>query len=830
MIKRPTYLSLYQARWLSMVALLLTMTSPQLLAQVEGKGQIVGQVTDEAADNLALPFAHISLRHLTDSTLFFGAISNDSGYYELKDVPFGLYELTASFLAYEDWQMDSLLLSASTSKLQISIPLQSSSNVLSTVVVAGKKSLYEEKLDRLVYHADKDVANVGGTATDALRRMPMLQIDPNGTPSLKGQQNIQLLLNGKPSALLSGNPADALRQIPADAIKKIELITSPSARYDADGVNGIINIITKKQLLQNWTGQINTGVGNRGSHLFGSLGKSKKKWGLQGQIGSNWFYNETDGSADIQQRINGEFQSLTQQRFEGSVRGHFLTSQLSIDYQADERNHFQISSRLASRGLASQTSSWNNFALLQADSTIVFPGEQQRDIELNNRSLDADIHLDYTHQFKKIRQQLVVLAQYQHNNMDNRYFFDQFDQNQVLYRAYNDNPITMKAWTAQVDYQDPIKRKQLLEVGLKSTFRHTLNQQLNRFSEATPFPNTESQTVFQQQIWAAYASYDWTLNRNWRIKTGLRAEWTQNENTNSELDRPFREQFAQLFPNILIQRKLKNNQGLKFFYRQGIQRPAIFFLNANTVEADPAFIRAGNEALRPELNQHLESSYHYFFDKGAFGANLYYNRTKNWISTYSQLVDGAIFAQFDNIGLQQNLGLSTWMTLNLASSFSSNLSIDSYRTWIRPESEQIARQSGWVHQIKLNADYQINDDWTVQFFGNWSSPRILLQGDESAFTFHHLALRKNFKNNKGTCSLGIDNPFQGRLNWITQTRSPQFIQEDQTYLYNRGLRLSLSWRIGQPKSTNLQQRKRRRIQHDDLKEDQHPIHENKQWQ
>ena len=247
-------------------------------AAPKGSAKIVGYVLD-STDTKPVEFASVALINKATNRPVDGASADLVGKFVLNKVPQGDYKLVISFIGYESKTLFVSVNSKNDDQDLGVIKLPSSTKMLAEVTVEGQRALIEERVDRTVYNAEKDASNKGGDATDVLKKVPMLSVDLDGNPSLRGSTNVKVLINNKPSTIMASSISDALRQIPADMIKTVEVITSPSARYDAEGSAGIINIVTKKNTLQGLTLNIDSSVGVLGSNLSLNGNFRNKNWG-----------------------------------------------------------------------------------------------------------------------------------------------------------------------------------------------------------------------------------------------------------------------------------------------------------------------------------------------------------------------------------------------------------------------------------------------------------------------------------------------------------------------------------------------------------------------
>ncbi|MCZ8215042.1 MAG: TonB-dependent receptor, partial [Cyclobacteriaceae bacterium] len=233
----------------------------------DGNGKISGTVID-AENNAPVEFATIALHDAASNKVVNGTVADGKGKFVITKIEDGTYNVVISFIGYETQTISNLKVAGKDNDINVgTIKLGTGSKVLNEVVVEGKKDLIEERVDRTIYNAENDATTKGGDATDVLKRVPMLSVDLDGNVSLRGSSNIMVLINNKPSTIMASSIADALKQIPADQIKTVEVITSPSAKYDAEGSGGIINIVTKKNTLEGLTLNVDAGVGYRGSNL-----------------------------------------------------------------------------------------------------------------------------------------------------------------------------------------------------------------------------------------------------------------------------------------------------------------------------------------------------------------------------------------------------------------------------------------------------------------------------------------------------------------------------------------------------------------------------------
>ncbi|MEM6807491.1 MAG: carboxypeptidase regulatory-like domain-containing protein [Bacteroidota bacterium] len=273
-----------------------------LLAQFPGGGgrpgssqpKITGKITGTIQDSTskdALEFATISLKRAGRDKSINGDLTDSNGKFKLSGINLGKYEVHLTFLGYRTKVVKDIKLTPEKPDVDLGkIELVSEGLQMEAVDITAEKALIENKIDKIVYNAELDVTTTGGDATEVLRKVPLLNVDINGNVSLRGSRNLQILINGKPSGMFSNNVADALKMIPADEIKSVEVITTPGAKYDAEGTGGIINIITKKKKVEGASGNVSASIGNRQNRGTMNLNLNKGRFGFNmgGSVDYSW--------------------------------------------------------------------------------------------------------------------------------------------------------------------------------------------------------------------------------------------------------------------------------------------------------------------------------------------------------------------------------------------------------------------------------------------------------------------------------------------------------------------------------------------------------------
>ena len=632
---------------------------PSFLASAQTPpGRISGRLTDSTTTK-PVPFATVAIQTL-DNKLINGVTTDEKGAFMLDKIALGTYKVVISFVGYRTKTLDKIALTAEKPVVDLKqITFSSDSRSLNQVDVVAQKALVEDKGDRLVYNAEKDVSNTGGTAADVLRKVPMLTVDLDGNLKMRGSGNIKVLVNGKPSSIMARNLADALKQMPANIIKSVEVITSPGAKYDAEGSAGVINIITKKAI-KGTNGTVNLTAGNMNRSLGGNLNVKGKKLGLAISLNGYQYRNigETSSTRTALTDI-GEPSSILQQSTYRDNTGTGGYGEMSLDYDPDSTNRINFSAN-----------AWGgNFPMNSTlDSRLTNPqgGVLQayhRDIQFRNPYGNTEFNLGWTKSFKKPGREFSVLTQYA--RMPDNYYYtirQTSMQSEVpTYLERSTNLSRNNEYTFQADYTHPFTARTKhdtlnfkFEAGAKTILRgigsEFVVEQATTGLDADYMvdPTRSNDFTYDQRVVSGYTSFKMDTKRKWNLTAGARLEHTSIQGDFVSTQSAFSSQYQNLIPSFTIAKTLKDKHTFKVSYTQRISRPLIWYLNPFRNSSDPKNIQTGNPFLNPELTHATELSYSTFGKEGAsFNAALFWRQTNNsieWLSTVDAAGCGRVYS------------------------------------------------------------------------------------------------------------------------------------------------------------------------------------------
>ena len=783
----------------------------------KGTGRIKGLLVDSLTKK-PVEFASLALVDIKTNNPIDGTTTDEKGAFTLTKVAAGSFKIMISFIGYKTKTIKDIKIDRKTELDLGSVILTPDVVQLNEVEVVGMAQMIEEKVDRLVYNAEKDITSKGGDASDVMKKVPMLTVDLDGNVSLRGSSNVRVLINNKPSTIIATSVADALKQIPADMIKSVEVITSPSAKYDAEGSAGIINIITKKSTIQGGTLNLDTGIGNRGSNL-GLRGNFRSgKMGVSLGGFGRFNYNMPGKSENLQVGKIDKFS--IRQVSESHNRMAFGSYNLGWDYEIDSKTSISAGIRYGMRNMnnSQELSSFNT------QSTGITKNSF-RDVTTKDLSGTWDLNVDYMKTLAKPGQELTVSGQFSRNNRTNDYDAKISDLSnsqvigEMIGKQFNDNSSHNQESTVQVDYQTPVKDNQMIEVGGKGIFRQVVSSILYGGEGAVSIlPN--SSLNYDQNVAAGYFSYTYTTKTKFTVKAGSRYEYTSINATQGEqktnLNLPA---YGNLVPSVNLSQTFGKGQTVKLAYNRRLQRPGIQFLNPNVNSSNPTNISFGNPELHPELTDQVELGTSFFKNSLYVNVSTFARFTNNSIeSIRTTSSEGVISTTYGNIGQKKNYGVNIFGNMTFFKRWQVGGGMDAYYSSLMNKSTN-SSNSGIVVSGRFRTGLTLKGGWGLQGGGFVRGRDVQLQGTQAGFRMYDLGVKKDFKNKRGSIGLGMENFFAPRFKMQTKLETATFTQVNNNYLYNRGFRVNFSYRLGKMTFVEQKTRRKKSISNDDQKSD-----------
>lgn len=785
-------------------------------ASAQNSFSVSGKVTD-SANQRPIAYATVVLLNAQEETLA-SAFSTENGNFTITVNEPGRYGLEITFVGYGTYSR-TVELDAARPKLEVGIvSLNPASETLSEVTVVSRKRIIEVRPGMIVYNAENDLSNKGGTAVDVLRKAPVLNVDAQGNVSMRGSSNLKILINGKYSGQMARSAADALNMMPAEIIKSVEVITTPSAKYDAEGAAGIINIITKKNR-KSFSGAVELTGSNLQQMINPRVGFTAGKWDVSFHGHIHRLRQKQDFSLNRTHFANGIVNDRLLQESKKDNAAPHGSGDLAIVYTPDSLTEVNI-------GINTWVGKWPENATLSTttqDAHGVTLDYYQQQISAQNQYLGSDINIAYSRKFKRPGQEIILLAQHSPGRSQGPYHAVLRDNNNVvIYEEKNANKIRNKEWTFQADYVHPLSKAgtYTLETGTKVILRSVGNN-YNVYTKVPPSDFAEASSRsdyfrYNQDVWAAYLMGKANLKNDWYAEVGLRAEMTSIEGRFQRNGNAFNNRFNNLIPTATVSKKIGDQHTLTASYTQRLTRPYIWDLNPNADASDPKNISTGNPDLQPEIAHQGEIAYG--LNKGTsffVNTSVYWKQTDNAILNFTAIdAQGISTTSKQNLAANRSTGLNISSSKTLSSAFAVNGNVNVSYLDYESNALQIFNE-GWGADVDLNFTCNLKKSYTIQAFGSYNTRSVILQGFESNQYYYGFAGKKEFKEPKVTLTLSLLNPFSPYNPQSTTIQSVQFHSVTQNRYYLRALQLTANWEFGSQLGGRA---KRKKISNDDVNE------------
>lgn len=746
--------------------------------------------------------------------------SQDNGSFEINGLPLGKYKLILSFVGYKPYKMDLPELTASNASVNLgTLKLAGSSKQLQEVEVTTEQMLITQDVDKIGYNVAIDPEAKTMTALDMMRKVPMLSLDTEDNIKLNGSSSYRILVNGKNSTLFARSPKDVLRSMPASTIKRIEVITDPPAKYDAEGVGGIINIITTDAPQNGYNGSVSGGVGNIGNQ-YGSVNLTAKtgKLGFSGYLGgSHWPSPASNSDYRRSDQTTGTLLQLGTETSEG----YYSYSSGELSYEIDTLNLIAVK--------YDYNIGTNESRFRQRVTETGLNGNVRRDFNRNNNNDSGwsglEASLDYQHTFKRNKSQLFTLS-YKIGDGRNDSESDLAFEN---IQGYNGTPGTRTQNTGisveqtyQADYVHPFK-KHSLEVGAKSILRDIESNYFYRDYDPetgtyVEVPSLTNRFDYNQNIYAAYTSVSLRYDK-WGVRLGTRLEQTSVDANFQDAGTVETPDYFNLIPSVSVNRTFKNMSSLKASYTQRIERPSLYYLNPYVDRTNEKSISFGNPKLEAATSHVLSLAHSFFKGSNSINSTLTHAFTNNAIQNYTLFnpADSVTSTTYGNIGKNATTTLSlngnATLFKNLSMSLNGSLSYNQLSGNIAGRDLKNSGVSGYMYSY---LSYKFEKNWRVSTNLGYYGPRVLLQGKSNAQFWNGMSVSKSFlKDEKASFSLSLQSPFARTRNYARSISGANFTEESDYVYVARRINIGFSYKFGKLKEDI--KRTKRGIKNDDLK-------------
>ena len=786
--------------------------------QISITGNIIDSNTKEP-----LEYATVVLNNEETKQLS-GGITDEKGNFTIKIIP-GTYDISFEFISFKTIKISKKIINSSLNFG--TIKLSEDSDKLDEIVIIAEKSTVEIRLDKRIYNVGKDMTVKGGSASDVLDNVPSVDVDVEGNVSLRGNENVRILIDGKPSALVGLSGSDALRQLPADAIERVEVVTSPSARYDAEGTAGILNIILRKGVATGLNGSLNTTIGDPTQYRIASnINFRTKKINFFTNLG---YRNSSSPGNFLTNLSTFENESVNSLRiedrdFERNRNGYNIN--LGLEYFLS--NESSITGTYFYRDSDNKNLSTNTIQVFDANNILEFSDVRIQDEDEIDET--SQISLNYTNNINNSGHKLTIDFQYSDSKEIETAFIDDSLASENNITAENS-----KSTLIQSDYVLPIGEHMQFELGYRGDFQDlNSNFLVNRIPELDFNPSNN--LTFKQNVNAIYSQFGNKINK-FSYLLGLRTEITDVKVRLTNTNENFDYRYTEVFPTINFGLERTDNQSFTLGYSRRLRRPRYWYLNPFESRNSQNVIYKGNPGLIPTFTNSFDLGFLQKIGKLTLNSSIYFQHSVNAIQRVSRdeirLLDGVNqvitirepinLASEDRYGFELTANYNPSKKVRLSGSF--NVFQQESKGLYEYNKFTINETSGAIISMPETQDLgNINNSWFSRFNATFTlpwkiqmqnrlsyrGPRYTAQSESKGMFSANIALSKDVLSEKGTLVLNVSDVFNSRrwrsTNFNPNKENPTSINNQESQWRVRQVSLNFTYRFNQKKKQGREQR------------------------
>lgn len=794
---------LSQKNFLILLCFFLCFFSENSFAQ-QNKGKIKGSILDQSSTE-PLAFATVGVFTEKDS-LVGGGITDENGKFTI-DLPFGKFYALIEFMGFEARKTNVFTLSKENQNLELGeISLSVNASELGEVVVQGEKTIMELSLDKRVFNVGKDLANAGGNASDILMNLPSVAVDPDGNVKLRGSGNVRILIDGKPSGLVSFKGSSGLRQLPANMVDRVEVITNPSARYEAEGMAGVINIILKKDSKEGFNGSFELIAGypvNTGFTTNLNFRHNRINWFINYGLA----YRRTPGISELYQEVYNEdgTTSILSQNNSTMVTGLNNNLRGGLDYYFNE-NSILTGSYLWRRSDVRRITDIRYEDYLNSfDDFLGYSLRRQDEIE---DEPNKEAIINYKRTFAQKGHEFIASFTYLNYWERSDQLFTEFSftpegveipSEALVQTSLNDE--YENQYLLQMDYIKPFAAKGKIETGIRTSFREMENdflvQEQNETGDFETLPGLDNIFLYNENILAAYGIVGNETGK-WSYQGGLRAEYTDVETILVETNENNPRSYTNLFPSAHLTYNVTEENAFQLSYSKRVRRPVYNDLSPYVTFSDQRNFFSGNPDLDPEFTDAFELGHIKYFDKATLFSTVYFRNTVDKIERIRQVQDNGFSVTAPiNLTGEKSYGVEfsgdyrvkNWWKLDFNANFF-HARIDASNIG---QTEFIKTYS-WL--FRQTSRFTFGEGWDIQVRANYEARQKTAQGVRKGIFFMDLSASKRIMEDRGTLILNVTDVFNTRINREI-IEGFNFFTERDAQMIRRQTNLTFTYRIKQ---------------------------------
>ena len=818
-------LALFLATLIAISVCAQTENAPRNKPAATGGGKLFGRIVD-SKNNKGIDAASVQLFQKNSDILAGGMLTKPNGDFDIINLhTTDTFRLVATAIGYAKQELiitfDRPAKGNATAEKDLgNIKLVAESQYLGSVTVVAQKPALQMGIDRKTFDVEKNLSSAGGTGIDVMRNIPSVTVDVDGNVLLRNNSP-QIFVDGRPTIL-------TLDQIPADNIDRVELITNPSAKFDAASTGGIINVVLKKNKKLGLNGLVSAGGGSPDIYN-GNAALNLRQGKFNFFVNGNFNHSGGKPKSETyrQNKNNGVIENYFNQFAFTNRKRQFYSVRFGMDYFMDNRNTFTLTQNFGGGRFTNFENQHQEY--LDVNQSPDHYGLRTADGRSTNER--SSTQLIFKHNFVEAGRSISADLNFNHgSNTDNTNILNTYSfPNGSLYspdsRVHNNGSGSNNQLTFQLDYVDPMGDDNKLETGIRSyinDYTSTFNAFSVNNSVETKLPLSNNYK-YREMVNAAYITYTGKL-LGIGYQAGLRAEHSKFDGELVDSARKFgyqypnqiRNLFDALFPSLFLSKSIGEGQELQLNYSRRIRRPDFWQMNPFVDINDPLNIRQGNPALRPEFTNSFEFNYNKTYHSGSFLGVIYFRNTQGDITRYSDTITAAQYQQLNNAAIDPSAILSTFVNAQYQNRWGSELTLQQrvgqqlditptvdlqYKKVKSNVNNVDLSNEGFNWEAKLIINYRVVsktalwNKWSFQATGGYESPEVVPQGKRKEMYGIDLGLRKEFLKNKATFTFNINDVFNSRKRGsISDTEN--FYQDSYRRWDVRSFRATLTYKFG----------------------------------
>ena len=773
---------------------------------------IKGTVTD-AGSKKPLEYATVTLFITGNTKPVTGTVTDRAGAFIINDLKEGNYTIVFECIGYTPFSKAQVIVDKAHPVIDEGrISLLQKKSSLEGVTVVSQSKLVVNKIDKMVFNAEKDLSSQSGVATDVLKKVPQVSVDVDGNVELAGSGGVRFLINGKPSTAFGSNITDVLQSIPASQVKSIEVITNPGAKYDAQGLGGIINIILKTSNAKGYNGNLSLTAGTRIENGSFNINLRNNNFGVNAFVSGNQRLRSDNPFSSVRLTKNGSGEDRLQQSGVNNFERHGVQAGMGFDWTLKKLN--SITGNISFNQFGNSGHAYTDESLLLY-SPLGIPVLSRINTSNDFSFKNADIGLNYKRTFAKEGRELELGMNSSFGKESNYSTNAQRSEpkDSLYYGTQSTNPGKTKETEITLDYTEPVTKDITLGIGGKTSFYDiNSNSSVLAYDPAllnyADDPSRNNNLAYHQKVYAFYSELSFPVFAGIEAKAGGRYERTEIRSYFSDAQHQVQVPGYNTFvPSLYLSKKFGESNTLKLSYSKRIERPDYRELNPFVNTNDPKNLTTGNPFLLPEIGHRIELGYSKDFGKtGSAMVSLFYRINDNDIQPYivyypTYVVGDSVYTNVSvstrqNIGMEKNMGMNLFGDLHVNTKLSLRSNIFFFRRHTINTLDAGFNSNSFNYRFNLNANYQFASTLVAEFFGNFNSARHEAQGKYPSFTTYSFAIRKQFWNKKGSIALTANNFFSKYVTQKTALTGTGFTLNGERQIPFRSIGINFTWKFG----------------------------------